>query len=63
MPKMSAIREIFLILVAVVYFAGGYGVASSVALPLWGLVIVLALYTGVFAVIGYAVYALGNEGY
>jgi hypothetical protein len=61
--KLSNLRKLALGIVIVFYLVGGYGVAGglfSIGFAIWEVVLVLALWTGVFGLCSWAVFNLNN---
>ncbi len=61
--KLSNLRKLALSIVLVFYLVGGYGVAGglfSIGFAIWEVVLVLALWTGLFGLCGWAVFNLNN---
>lgn len=61
--KLSNLRKLALSIVLVFYVVGGYGVAGglfSVGFVIWEVVLVLALWTGLFGLCGWAVFNVNS---
>jgi hypothetical protein len=60
--KLTSIRKLALGIISVFYLVGGYGVAGSlfsVGFAAWEVVLVLALWTGLFGLFGWGVFHVG----
>jgi len=64
--KLSNLRKLALSIVLFFYLVGGYGVAGGlfgIGFVIWEVVLVLALWTGLFGLCGWAVFHVnGTEG-
>jgi hypothetical protein len=61
--KLSNLRKLALSIVLVFYAVGGYGVAAglfNIGFAIWEVVLILALWTGLFGLCGWAVFNLNN---
>ena len=61
--KLSNLRKLALGIVLVFYFVGGYGVAGglvNIGFAVWEVVLVVALWTGLFGLFGWAGFKVNN---
>lgn len=63
--KLSNLRKLALSIVLVFYLVGGYGVAAglfTIGFAIWEVVLVLAIWTGLFGLCGWAVFNVNATG-
>ncbi len=58
---ISSLRAVALLLLTIVYLAGGYGLVTNLVpiAAVWQIVIAAAAYSGFFAALGWAIYGDG----